>query len=262
MESMCYLLFTICCFCLLAKYCSADDGFSIIPIDVNSPNAVKNAEFAVSELAKLSDSDIYTTLTLNKILYAAEQDGIFHFNTLLTLALSSPHFKSGKAVEEYKMIVLDHKEDGVKALAIDEFPVMDTDAIEQFYIRKVERRRVQREESFRKLEMESRLFDVEGSDQGTLDINNVKMKENLEGKTVGEVLAALDSDGHREQRRKASEEGIQQRLEPQQLEEEQQLLRYSLGELFDVITGKLPASDFQIYRANTLLDAAMSSLPR
>lgn len=227
-------------------------------IDVHSSKAVKAAEFAVAELAKLSDSDIYTTLSLKKIMYAAEQDGIFHYNTLLTLELRSPHFKSKKETEEFKMIVMLHKEDGVRALAIDEFPVMDEDAIEEFYIRKIENRRRQREESFRRLEIEAKLYE---SDAPLLDINNVKMKENFAGKTVEEVLAQIDTIKQRQARQEESEEGIQQRLSGTQLSEEQQLVQFSLRELYEIVTGQKQASDFQIYRARTLMDAAMRTLP-
>jgi len=246
-------------FALIQVAFAVDLASALHLLDVSSPKAVKAAEFAVAELAKLSDSEIYTTLSLKKINYAAEQDGIFHFNTLLTLELESPHFKSKKSVEEYKMIVMLHKEDGVKALAIDEFPVMDEDAIEEFYIRKIENRRKQREESFRRLEIEAQLYE---SDSPVLDINNVKMQENFKGKTVEEVLFMLDTPEQRQRRQKDSEESIQMRLGGAQLEEEQQLSRYSLRELYEVITGQMPGTDFQKYRAKTLMDAAMSSLPR
>lgn len=228
-------------------------------IDVNSAKAIKSAEFAVHELSILSDSEIYETLELKKILYAAEQDGIFHYNTLLTLELASPHFKSGKASEEFKMIVMLHKEDGVRSLAIDEFPVMNEDAIEEFYIRKIEKRRKQREEAFRRLELEAQLYD---SKSPILDISNVRMQEIFSEKTIAEVLAELDTPEQRVTRRQDSEQTIQTRLSGEQLVEEQKLQQFSLRELYEVITGQLEATDFQVYRAKTLLDAAMATLPK
>ena len=65
------------------------------------------------------------------------QDGHFHFNTYLTVSLKCPHFLSGEPVEDYEMMVMKHKEDGTFAFGIDEFPVMNEDAVEQFYIQKV-----------------------------------------------------------------------------------------------------------------------------
>lgn len=254
------MLWLLLCFAVLLQIISSENqqGNPLNIIDIHSPKAVKAAEFAVTELSKLSDSDIYTTLSLEKITYAAEQDGIFHYNTLLTLELGNPHFKSKKSTEEFKMIVMLHKDDGVRALAIDEFPVMDEDAIEEFYIRKIERRRKQREESFRRLEIEAKLFD---SSAPQIDINNVKMKESFAGKSVEEILAQIDTIKHREARRQESEQGIQHRLSGEQLNDEEDLARYSLKELYQVVTGQKPASDFQIYRAKTLMDAAMSTLP-
>lgn len=40
------------------------------------------------------------------------QDGVFHDNTLLTLDLASPYFKSGRKDERFKVVVMEHKEDG------------------------------------------------------------------------------------------------------------------------------------------------------
>ena len=252
-------LFVVFVYLLVISCVLCDVSNSVIhSLDVNSPKAVKAAEFAVFELSKLSDSEVYTSLSLNKINYAAEQDGIFHFNTLLSLELSSPHFKSKKTSEEFKMIVMVHKEDGVKALAIDEFPVMDEEAIEEFYILKIEKRRKQREESFRRLEIEARLHETANP---ILDINNVKTRENFSGKTVEEVLALLDTPEQRARRQRDSQESIQLRLGAPQLAEEQQVVGYSLRELYEIITGRMTATDYQIYRARTLLDASMATLP-
>ena len=237
---------------------SAEVNNPVNIIDPNSAKAIRDAEFAVHELSKLSDSEIYETLKLHSVKYAAEQDGIFHYNTLLQIELSSPHFKSGKPKEEFKMIVMQHKEDGVKSLAIDEFPVMDEDAIEEFYIRKIEKRRKQREESFRRLELEAQLYD---SKTPILDINNVKMKESFTEKSVADVLLELDTDARRRARQEASENNIQRRLHSEQLKEERLIQQYSLKELYEIVTKARPATDFQLYRAKTLLDATMASLP-
>lgn len=41
-----------------------------------------------------------------------EQDGVFHFNTLLTMDLASPYFSSGQQEERFEVVVMEHKEDG------------------------------------------------------------------------------------------------------------------------------------------------------
>jgi hypothetical protein len=65
------------------------------------------------------------------------QEGIFHNNTFLTLELASPHLLDA-ASSLHDVIVMADLDDGVRSFAIDEFPVMDEDAIEEFWIRKVE----------------------------------------------------------------------------------------------------------------------------
>ena len=116
--------------------------------------AVRDSEFALAELKKLSDSRIYDTLSLSQIVSAVEEDGIYHFNTMLTVDLHSEYFKSGDSVERFNMVVMRNKIDQSVSLAIDEFPEMDEVAIERFWIEKVKERRRQRDELFNKLETE------------------------------------------------------------------------------------------------------------
>jgi len=243
--------------------------FIILPN--NSAKAIKEAEYAVKELSKLSDSGIYESLKLKSIIQCSENDGIFHYNTLLTLELESPYFKSGKAYEVFKMIVMLHKEDKVKALAIDEFPAMDEDVIEEYYIRKIERKRKEREESFRRLEIEAYLdADDDGRDDTNSKprfvIDDTFSSDALEsngGRTIQELLLALDTQDMQKRRVKDSEDNIQHRLsrEKQLLIEEQQLVRFSLKELYEIVTEQIEATDYQRFRARSLLDVAMSSLP-
>mmetsp|Transcript_31924 Transcript_31924/g.32544 ORF Transcript_31924/g.32544 Transcript_31924/m.32544 type:complete len:283 (+) Transcript_31924:205-1053(+) len=130
-----------------------------VKLTVSDGKVVKEAEFALRELQKLSDSEVYESLSISKIVNAESEIGIFHFNMMLTIELTSPYFASGQLTESYKIIIMTHKEDGVKSFAINEFPVMNEDAIETYWIRKVERKRREREESFRRMEIESILLD-------------------------------------------------------------------------------------------------------
>lgn len=142
-----------------------------VVLEVNSAKVVKAAEFAVQELSKLSDSGIYETLELSKVLSADEIDGLFHINILLHLELRSPYFASHNLLEKYHMIVMRHKEDNITTLAIDDFPVMDEDAIEEFYIKRVEYRRKMREKAFEELELDAiaMLQEIERGEQSLLE---------------------------------------------------------------------------------------------
>jgi hypothetical protein len=122
------------------------------PIDIHSAAVVKQAEFALQELAKLSDSGVYESLKLNRILSAEEKSGIYHDNLHLVLELASPYFKSGLSTQQIQIVVMRHKSENVTTLAVDEFPKMNEDAIEEFYIKRVEERRAARDRAFQNLE--------------------------------------------------------------------------------------------------------------
>ncbi|CAM9912276.1 unnamed protein product [Phaeothamnion confervicola] len=124
-------------------------------LDARDPEVVKASQWAVGELQKLSDSGIYTTLSLKRVAAASAQEGVFHFNIFMTLELASPYFASGRKTESYELMVMRHFEDDVLSLAIDEFPTMDPDAVEEFWIETVERRRAERDVFFAELEAEA-----------------------------------------------------------------------------------------------------------
>lgn len=124
-------------------------------LDSQSPAVQSLANWAVKELQSLSDSGIYSTLELREVLQAEESDqSIFHQNTILSLALSCPHYKSGKEVERFVVIVMKHQHEPFATIAIDEFPEMKEEAVEAFYIQKVEAKRQRREATLAKMEAE------------------------------------------------------------------------------------------------------------
>jgi hypothetical protein len=87
--------------------------------------------YAVNELKKLSDSGIYQSLKLEKVISAQTVEGLFHHNAVLKVDLSSPFFESKRLVEQFEVVVMRHKEDGVVSLGIDEFPKMNEKDIEK-----------------------------------------------------------------------------------------------------------------------------------
>ena len=55
---------------------------------VHEPDVVEAAAWAVEQLRELSDSGVYTTLSLARIAAAASQPGVFHDNLFLGLELA------------------------------------------------------------------------------------------------------------------------------------------------------------------------------
>jgi len=125
------------------------------PIETTDPIAVESSQFFLRELCSSSDSGIYETLKLNNIISAAFQEGIFHENIHLKVSLSSPYFRSGQPTESFEVVVMKHRSDGSNSFAIDRFPDMDDDAVEMFWIQKVERHRAKREQFFEEMLRES-----------------------------------------------------------------------------------------------------------
>jgi hypothetical protein len=124
-------------------------------LDAQSGDVVNLATWALKELVKLSDTGIYDTLSLHRVISAIEEDGIYHKNTILNLELKCPYFKSKKTVEQYNIVVMHHLSENYSTIAIDEFPVMDNAAIEEYYIQKLESRRLNRIKALERLKANS-----------------------------------------------------------------------------------------------------------
>ena len=218
----------------------------------------QEVEFAVQQLQILSDSGVYKTLSLAGVISARREEGIFHHNTILKLRLASPHFASKLASEEFEMIIMTHKEDGVKSIAIDEFPAMTEEAIEAHYAVKVGDKTKQREESFRRLEIEA-ILNARAGIESVLDNKAQEIRAQVEGSSVASLLDALDTPDLKEERRVASLL-VQPQLPDSYVQEEASLLHLSLGELYEITIGTREASNFQRTRALAMLDSVVSAL--
>jgi len=151
-------------------------------LPINNQKVVDAAKFAIEELQQLSDSGVYKSLFLNKIVKAEEQNGVYHYNIFLTLELSSDYFDSGKSFETFDIIVLKSFEDGVYSFAINELPKMTENAIEKYWIEMVEEHRKLRESKFLELEAEGLLADAmkdvssKKKDPNAINLNAEKAK--------------------------------------------------------------------------------------
>jgi hypothetical protein len=98
---------------LVVMFSTAEESSCTLqPTLAGSPQVVAAANWAVSELQKLSASNIYTTLSLAGIDKVATSDGVYHDNTLLNLRLSSPHFDSKLPEEGFDVMIMQHKTEG------------------------------------------------------------------------------------------------------------------------------------------------------
>lgn len=117
----------------------------------------ESAAFVTRELRGLSDSGIYETFVEPaEIVAASTQAGVYHDMIFMTMRLRSPYLFDGAAYSQHEVVVMRNIEDGVRTFAIDEFPRMDEDAIEAFWIERVERNRANRERVFEAIEREKR----------------------------------------------------------------------------------------------------------
>ncbi len=114
----------------------------------------------------MSDSGIFKTLSLRRILSALTQPGVFHDNTILNLTLASPALLDGDETSNHTVVVMVDIEDGVRSFAIDEFPLMDPDAVEAAWRQKVEASVLARDVEFRKLDWEARAWNARRASRG------------------------------------------------------------------------------------------------
>lgn len=103
----------------------------------------------------MSDSGIFKTLGLQKIINATFQPAVFHNNTIMYVEFTSPALLDGDPYSTHIIVVMTDLEDGVRSLAIDEFPIMEPDAIEEAWKQKVMLGREARAIELRKLDWEA-----------------------------------------------------------------------------------------------------------
>jgi hypothetical protein len=184
----------------------------------------------------------------------------------MKLELESPFYKSGKSSETFEMIVMKHKEDGSKSLAIDEFPVMQDIAVEEFWIRKVKEKNIAREESFRRLEIESLLMELPEEDDEEWDMykipENIARKAVMDKESVSSLLELLDTPSLMETRVKNSA-SFQKQLKGTYLVEELTLSKLPLQALYEITVDSTESfTDFQRYRALQLVDISILALQK
>lgn len=94
------------------------------------------AIYVVNQLKQISGSGIYESLEISRILSSDIQMGIYHAKYQFRLELESPLFASGREEEEFDIILMeDYK--GQRSFAINEFPEMNSPAIEDYRQQKV-----------------------------------------------------------------------------------------------------------------------------
>ena len=222
--------------------------------DLEDDHIMNEAKYALKELIKLSETRIYETLELKRIKSAYKQEGIFYCNTVMTIELSSPYFVSGNQTEDFEIILMHHKDDNIKSIAIDEFPIMDLKVARLFLEIKINGKRKEREMSFRRLELQVLLFD-----NFYLDDNSGTSHDYDNLKDIPSLLESLDNQSLKELRKRYST-SLQNRLRGQQLVEEKELTSLSLSSLYQISIKEKGASDYQIERAIKLLDLTIAQL--
>ena len=233
-----------------------------IPLDVASDLVKEVSLYALVELQKLSESRIYNTLSIDKIIKADQQDGIYHTNYILTIDLKSEHFDSDLETERYEFIVMKHLEDNVTSFAVNEFPKMKENKIEEFYIEKVKEKIIEKENTIIRLRIENVFFDRNLPEDIT-DVydydKNSKIKEELDKKSVPQLLAEIDTPQLQSSRTANSNRFIR-RLVGDLAARERIIGSKSLADLYAIVVGGGAVDDFERYRAQRLMDISLELL--
>ena len=218
---------------------------------------ISTAEYVVNELKKLSDSGIYKLLEIKKIHNYEKTSGIYHYNTAMSIELSSPYFESNKSSEIFNFVLMEHKIDKVKSFAVDEFPIMKGEFIEQFSLEKISRKKTEREEAFRRLEIEALVL---GENPSYASAEYMALKEKLDKRKLADLLGDLD-DADVQSHRAENSLLIQKHIGPELvLSEERAVGTMSLKELYAITTDAQTASDYQRQRASSLVDLSLAYL--
>lgn len=78
------------------------------------------------------------------------------------------------------------------------------------------------------------------------------------GGSVEEILRALDSPAEQEVRANDSKNNLQSRLSGAFLEQEVQLSGLTLLQLYEMVSGSISCSEYQLYRAKNILDNVLN----
>lgn len=219
---------------------------------VDEPNIIAAAQYAVSELKQLSDSGIYESLSLSRIVSASTALGVFHNNTFLQLELSSGYFKTGLPQATFDVMVMESLDDGGNSFAIDEFPEMSDDAVEQFWIQKVERHREAREDAFKAMEMDA--LNLERLREPLTD------NKKIESLGPDELLTILSQDDN-EMRIQEAIRVIDQRWESGKKDIFHQLVGATTSHIFEVANNPLEP-ELRRSTAEEILRGRASSVQR
>jgi maltodextrin utilization protein YvdJ len=127
----------------------------------------------------------------------------------------------------------------------------------------VELKRREREDAFRRMEIESLLV---GDERYPTQEALTELRRNLKDKTVQELLDVIDNNqlsGNVASRRIASDAVMAQLHGTRLVDEESMLSTLTLRELYSVSVGEyIDATDYQITRAKEMLDAALLTARR
>jgi hypothetical protein len=114
-------------------------------VDPADAHIIALAQWATQSMKNMSDSGVYESIQLHRVLRARSQAGMFHINTVMDVELESPHVISGETVSLHEIIVMeDLKEPSTRSFGIDSFPPMNPPAIEAMWRAKVDRLRTAR----------------------------------------------------------------------------------------------------------------------